>query len=181
MAENRGKVEGDRKKSKIAGATANVKIQYDEPKLNLEKGFVRFTIRSGSHWLYLFDHRPETFQAVTKAQAALGDISETTKTMSALADTINQPAKVLVMEKEASNGNPFPYLVLLPTNGRRSSALLTVTQGEVTENKSLWSWQLDQKSSIIALTDQNHPLIVDNKNTTTYLQEGILEIPAIST
>lgn len=149
---------------------------------NRNWGFVRFTVQStggGSNAgrkLFIFDHRPETLEAaenIFPEEIFPGKKPGNDLERNALAKAIARPARVFVMEKTNSSGY---YINLYPANGKKPTALLSMTYYTgtnksglaVQKNNSYWNWRSKSFSHpgilwekiLVALTDEEHKISI---------------------
>lgn len=171
----------EKRKVKVVEAVANVRIGVASSLVG-DKNFVRFAIQSTGggvnvgRKLFVFDHRPATLQAA-KAINPEASWEDRCKAEKALAEAVQQPAKVVVMEKTDGN-KTFHYINLYSANGQKPTALLAEVSFigkhnagfDIREDNSLWSWTSESSSRtgahrelvMVALTDETHRVIVDS-------------------
>lgn len=168
-------------KKKVVEAVADVRIDLSSPLVG-DKDFVRFAIQSTGggvrlgHKLFVFDHRPATFRAARAIELEVS-YEDRRKSEGALVEVVQQPAKVVVMEK-TDGDKTFHYVNLYPANGQKPVALFSSTlyTGKhnagfsVREDKAIWSWRSESSSHtrahwemvLVAMTDKTHEVIVDS-------------------
>lgn len=168
-------------KRKVVEAVASVRIGVANPLVG-DKDFVRFAIQSSGggvsvgRKLFVFDHRSATLQAAKAINPELSweDRREAENT---LAEIVQQPAKVVVMEK-TDGDKTFHYVNLYPANGQKPTGLFSETSYtgkhnagfKVKENNALWGWASQSSSRtgahwemvLVALTDETHKVIVES-------------------
>ena len=173
------------KKRIVEVAVARVEIGIGvEPQVN-DRGFLRFTIQSTGggvdvgRKLFVFDHRPAVLRVVKKVIDPKALWEDRRKAEDTLVKTIRQPAKVVVMEK-TDKKKTFYYVNLYPVNGQKQklTALFSKTSYiskhnagfEVKEDNAFWSFTSESSSRtgrhqemvLVALTDDDHKVIVDS-------------------